>query len=144
VQKHNYKGIKIFNKKKVMSETQRIFNVKPTYYPKAYIKAEKIEFGEYTDQATGEIRKKEFQVCLYVPEGQNTPYMPNVCFGLKLGNSNFTLFAEDLDSIKRAVEGIQNYLVKVENAGALTKKLLESRSNYIKKLTNIVNSNEIK
>jgi len=44
-----------------MSETQKIFNIKAKYYKKIFCRAEQIQFGEQTNQATGEIQKNNFK-----------------------------------------------------------------------------------
>ena len=122
-----------------MSETQKIFNIKAKYYKKIFCRAEQIQFGEQTNQATGEIQKKQFQACLYIPDGEDTTCMPSIFFNLKLGNGSFTLIADDLATIIEAMKGTLSFLDKYDKSGTCIKAHNESKTKYIKKLQDSVN-----
>ena len=78
------------------------------------MKTEKINFGEQIDKSTGEITYKNFQACLYVPDGEDTPYKPKVCLNLKLGDNSFTIMGDSIDDPYLAIENLYKWLHNIK------------------------------
>jgi len=125
-----------------MSETKKFFNIKQKIYKKSFIVAQKIEFGEQLNHATGELTKKFFQACLYIPDGEDTPQMPSIFFNLKLGNGSFTLIAEDLSTIIEAMQDVTKFLDKYDKSGTLIKAHNFSKTRYLKKCQDSINKEQ--
>ena len=97
------------------------------------MQTQKIKFGEQIDKSTGEIMNKEFQACIYVPEGDDTPYKPNVCLNLKLGDNSFSIYGDSIDESYNAIEQLYNWLHKIKFQGSINEVTIKSQNRYYEK-----------
>ena len=113
-----------------MANIVKLSEVSKKYYKKVYMNSRKIKFGEQLDKNTGEITLKEFQATIYVPDGNETPYCPQVCLNLKLGNQAISFFADDVEHLYNAIENLYKYVFDIKQQKTLHDTLIKARSNY--------------
>jgi len=117
-----------------MANIQKVSDVGKKFYKKSFINTTKIQFGEQVDKSTGEITYKNFQACIYLPDGEVTPYKPKVCLNLKLGNDSITFIDDSIDGLYMAVENLYKWMFKMQEQTNIKDLTIKSVGRFYQRL----------
>jgi len=90
----------------------KILTQSKKYFHKAYMISTKIKFGEQCDHKTAEIKPKEFQATIYIPDGANSPYKPAIALSLKLGNQAMSLYVDSSADLEKTIADLATWIFR--------------------------------
>ena len=105
--------------------------IKTKWFPSDFMNSVKIGFACQWDKETGEGIEKKLQSTLYVKKAhEDLPWQPQIVLSLKLGNDSLSLYADNIDEIERAIQGVLDHIAVHHRQ--VTQSVIEQRSEWLK------------